>query len=123
MKPSQRGDFHGALGNKQYTCVGTDVECERTGDSIGSAVKNLPVPGKSSMSAQGCSGAPSNMFPLDLCFLGNSILQDDMFLLIYLYDVTTRQETLEHWKGAFVIVLSVPFLAPDTEQAFRISFK
>ena len=50
-------------------------------------------PGKSSMSAQGCSGAPSNMFPLDLCFLGNSILQDDMFLLIYLYDVTTRQET------------------------------
>ena len=43
MKPSQRGDFHGALGNKQYTCVGTDVECERTGDSIGSAVKNLPV--------------------------------------------------------------------------------
>ena len=43
MKPSQRGDFHGALGNKQYTCVGTDVECERTGDSIGSAVKNLSV--------------------------------------------------------------------------------
>ena len=43
MKPSQRGDFHGALGKKQYTCVGTDVECERTGDSVGSAVKNLPV--------------------------------------------------------------------------------
>lgn len=80
-------------------------------------------PGKSSMSAQGCSGAPSNMFPLDLCFLGNSILQDDMFLLISLYDVATRQETLEHWKGVFVIVLSVPFLAPDTEQAFRISLK
>ena len=43
MKPSQRGDFHGALGKKQYTCVVTDFESDRTGDSVGSAVKNLPV--------------------------------------------------------------------------------
>ena len=43
MKPRQRGNFHGTLGNKQYTCVGTDVECERTGDSVSSAAKNLPA--------------------------------------------------------------------------------
>ena len=43
MKPRQRGNFHGTLGNKQYTCVGTDVECERNGDSVGSAAKNLPA--------------------------------------------------------------------------------
>lgn len=40
--------------------------------------------GKPSMSAQGCSDAPSSMFPLDLCFPGNSILQDDMFLFTYM---------------------------------------
>ena len=44
MKPSQsRGNFHGLLGDKQYMGMGTDVECERTRDSVGSSVKNLPA--------------------------------------------------------------------------------